>query len=107
MKVRIKKTGEVYNIPEYKKIEVSQCDSLGNPLEFDFDEVEFIPTMFFPFEEKNTILLKPEKTIDWEERRYELVKGIISNIPSPTETDCDIVISIVDSLIKRLKDEKE
>lgn len=42
MKVRIKKTGEIVNAAEYAKITLEQCDSWGNPVEMNLDEVELI-----------------------------------------------------------------
>lgn len=41
-KIRIKKTGEVKIVPEYARIQVEDCDSYGNPLEYNLDEIEII-----------------------------------------------------------------
>ena len=60
MKARIKKTGEIINIAEYAKVELESCDSYGIPIEYGFDEVE--------------ILQDKSDDIDWEQRRFELVK---------------------------------
>lgn len=60
MKARIKKTGEIINIAEYAKVVLESCDSYGDPLELGFDEVEILQD-------------KPDN-IDWEQRRYEIVK---------------------------------
>ena len=42
MKARIKKTGEIINIAEYSKIVLDVCDSYGNPIELNHEEVDFI-----------------------------------------------------------------
>lgn len=33
METRIKKTGEIVNLPSYTTITLEQCDSWGNPIE--------------------------------------------------------------------------
>lgn len=69
MKARVKATGEIINIADYARVTLDRCDSYGNPIELSFDEVE--------------ILQERSDNIDWEQRRYELVKaamqGLISN----------------------------
>lgn len=42
MKARIKKTGEIINLAEYAKIELDVCDSFGNPIELNHEDVEFV-----------------------------------------------------------------
>lgn len=42
MKVRIKKTGEIFEVAEYAKVAMDVCDSYGNPLEYGLDEIEII-----------------------------------------------------------------
>ena len=112
MKVRIIKTGEVYNIPEYARLDVSECDSYGTPLNFGYDEIEIIPDL------SNTILLKHEKTIDWEQRRYELAKeamnGILSNSRWDKVSDIGFfksnvvgnAISYADEIIEKIKNDE-
>ena len=60
MKAKIKATGEIINIDEYAEVELELCDSYGNPIRYGFDEVE--------------ILQDESDDIDWEQRRFELVK---------------------------------
>ena len=42
MKVKLKKTGEVYNIADYATIALDSHDSWGNPIEVKPEDVEFI-----------------------------------------------------------------
>lgn len=42
MKVRIKKTGEIFEVAEYAKVAMDVCDSYGNPLEYGLDEIEIV-----------------------------------------------------------------
>ena len=42
MKVKLKKTGEVYNIADYATIALDNCDSWGNPIEVKPEDVELI-----------------------------------------------------------------
>ena len=71
MKARIKKTGEVVNIADYAKVTLDRCDSWGNPIELGFDEVE--------------ILQEPASDIDWEQRRYEIAKEMVTVIFQETK----------------------
>ena len=64
MKVKIKATGEIINIAEYAKVTTDKCDSYGSPIEFDYDEVEFIQD-------------DTSNNINWEQRRFMLIKSII------------------------------
>lgn len=75
MKVRVKKTGEIKIVCDFARVQVEDCDSYGNPLEYSLDEVEIIqdePT----FQE-----LKTER--DWEQVRINAaiaaMQGMISN----------------------------
>ena len=71
MKARIKKTGEIINIANYAKVTHDQCDSWGNPIELEFDEVE--------------ILQEPTSDIDWEQRRYEISKSVLQGFCANSE----------------------
>lgn len=71
MKARIKKTGEIINIADYAKVTLDQCDSWGNPIELEFDEVE--------------ILQEPTSDIDWEQRRYEISKSVLQGFCANSE----------------------
>lgn len=63
MQVRIKKTGEVINTAEWATVKLDKCDSFGNPIEFGFDDVEFIQNA--------------NMGVDWEQRRYEIAKSVV------------------------------
>lgn len=71
MKARIKKTGEIINIANYAKVTLDQCDSWGNPIELEFDEVE--------------ILQEPTSDIYWEQRRYEISKSVLQGFCANSE----------------------
>lgn len=42
MKARIRKTGEIVKLAEYAKITLDMCDSYGNPIELEPEDVEII-----------------------------------------------------------------
>lgn len=71
MKARIKKTGEIINIANYAKVTLDQCDSWGDPIELEFEEVE--------------ILQEPTSDIDWEQRRYEISKSVLQGFCANSE----------------------
>ncbi len=95
MKARIKKTGEVINIADYARVTLDKCDSWGNPIELGFDEVEIL--------QENT------SDIDWEARRFELVKeylrGIMSdpNIELTIDVLAETSVLVVDAIIAKMK----
>lgn len=98
MKARVKATGEIINIADYARVTLDRCDSYGNPIELSFDEVE--------------ILQERSDNIDWEQRRYELVKAAMQGFCSNPhqqimDADSNMVaewsIDFADSLIKKLK----
>lgn len=96
MKARIKKTGEIINIANYAKITLDQCDSWGNPIELEFDEVE--------------ILQEPTSDIDWEQRRYEIAKEMMKTViltdggvNTGTENLAIWCVGCADALIAELK----
>lgn len=100
MKARVKATREIINIADYARVTLDRCDSYGNPIELSFDEVE--------------ILQERSDNIDWEQRRYELVKAAMQGFCSNPhqqimEADSNMVaewsIGFADSLIKKLKGE--
>jgi hypothetical protein len=59
--------------------------------------------------------VKKKKTIDWEQRRYEIAKDVLANIPAnipanypeSLETKISIAVMRADALIKELKGGKE
>ena len=96
MKARIKKTGEIINIANYAKVTLDQCDSWGNPIELEFDEVE--------------ILQEPTSDIDWEQRRYEIAKEMMKTViltdggaNTGTENLAIWCVGCADALIAELK----
>ena len=98
MKARVKATGEIINIADYARVTLDRCDSYGNPIELSFDEVE--------------ILQERSDNIDWEQRRYELLKAAMQGFCSNPhqqimDADSNMVaewsIGFADSLIKKLK----
>lgn len=98
MKARVRATGEIINIADYARVTLDRCDSYGNPIELSFDEVE--------------ILQERSDNIDWEQRRYELVKAAMQGFCSNPhqqimDADSNMVaewsIGFADSLIKKLK----
>lgn len=98
MKAKIRKTGEIINIAEYAKIELDVCDSYGNPISVRLEDVELIPDV------KEDDFPK----INWEQRRYELAKAIISE--RVASADCirsrylaTTAIEVADELISILK----
>jgi hypothetical protein len=58
-KIRIKKTGEVKIVPEYARIQVEDCDSYGNPLEYSLDEIEIVEDV------SKRLCCKP--SVDWKQ----------------------------------------
>lgn len=97
MKAKIKATGEIINIAEYAEVELESYDSNGDPKEFGFDEVE--------------ILQEKSNDIDWEQRRFELVKTAMLGLMAGHHTiyDADklpsVAINYADALIVELKKE--
>jgi len=106
MKVKIRKTGEIVNIAEYAKITLDICDSNGNPIELNPEEVELIQDV----KEENS------QSPDWEQRRYEIAKEILATshiaqqIGGYSYVEGDEVkdaVGMADLLIKELKKEKQ
>lgn len=98
MKAKIIKTGEIINIAEYAKIELDVCDSYGNPIQLEPDDIELIPDV------KEDAFPK----IDWEQRRYELAKSAMiamigSEKISRGEVAADRIVGIAHNIIEELK----
>lgn len=101
MKVKIKKTGEIINVAEYATVALEKCNSNGDPIELGFDEIELIQ--------------ETSSDIDWEQRRYELVKDFesallsnpeimsISGIQKGAQRILESVFDVADNMILRLK----
>lgn len=79
MKARVKKTGEVLKVADYAVIIMENCDSYGNPLEYKPEEVELI----------DDSPADSAKSIDWEQRRFDLVKAIAQGLCSNCEFEKD------------------
>lgn len=98
MKVRIKETGEILNIADYDKVTVDKCDSYGVPLTFNYEDVEIIT--------EDSI---SNKEIDLEQRRFELVKSILSSIIRKLgyigESTINMIIKQAYFIIQKLKED--
>lgn len=85
MKAKVIKTGEIYNIPDYSRLEVDACDSYGTPLSFGFDEVEIIndtvdgepKTKFGPFDK---VLSRYNTDYKWDASFYYQLVDINGNL---------------------------
>jgi hypothetical protein len=108
MKVKIKATGEIANIADYSTVRLDKCDSYGVPIDYTFDEVEFINE---PTENENGI---SSPNMPSEQRmRYELTKAAMQSIlmrdfykrhPIPIVELSGEAIKIADEIIKQLKE---
>ncbi|WP_195531829.1 hypothetical protein [Bacteroides finegoldii] len=108
MKAKIRKTGEVVDVITYSghtyrsDIDVvSYIDSKGNEC------VDMKMNRFWDFEDVEESYLSTKKSlIDWEERRFELIKEVMKdNLPTSAldkKTFCKYCISIVDEMIIQL-----
>lgn len=102
MKIRIKATGEVVNTADYWRVTTDWVDGWGNPVEFKPDEVDFL-----------TDETPKQDGIDWEQRRYEIAREVLSafvssyssNFKSNPEEPVMCAITFADELIKQLKGE--
>lgn len=97
MKARIKKTGEIINLAEYAKIELDICDSFGDPVELNPEDVELIP-------DNNGDI----STTEWNQVRVQASIGAMQVILGKNNYDTyeDIAVQAVgyaDALIKELK----
>lgn len=98
MKARIIKTGEEITIigisKEWGTTQYYGSDGIYHQRTFKDEELEFIDD--------------PEaQPIDWEQRRYEIAKDVLANIPAncpeSLETKVSIAVMRADALIKELK----
>ncbi|MEL6042420.1 hypothetical protein [Bacteroides faecis] len=108
MKAKIRMTGEVVDIITYSghtyrsDIDVvSYIDSKGNEC------VDMKMNRFWDFEDVEECYLSTRgRIIDWEERRFELIKAAMQgNLPTSAfdkETFCKYCISIADEMITQL-----
>lgn len=115
MKVKIRKTGEVVDVITYSghtyrsDIDVvSYIDSKGNEC------VDMKMNRFWDFEDvEESYLSAKESLIDWEERRFELIKaamqGFCSNtseqiMSADSNATAEWSIGFADALIKKLRE---
>jgi hypothetical protein len=104
MKTKIKKTGEIVDVISYGNNFVSYIDNKGiehlcAPLNYYLDIEQ----------------IKNEKQIDWEQRRYEIAKGIlrgliINNSLMTSNISTSMVkksIKYADEMIKQLKEKQD
>lgn len=91
MKARIKKTGDIVNIEDYSMIFIDRKNEFGDTIHVRPDELEFID------EEKGD-------EIDWEQRRYEIARDILSaRLVHNGYIDTSMAIKNADKLIEELK----
>ena len=97
MKAKIIETGEEINIigisKEWGTAQYYGRDGIYRQRTFRDKEIEILDTA--------------ESTIDWEQRRYEIAKNVMANIPidypASIETKVSIAVMRADALIKELK----
>lgn len=97
MKARIKTTGEIVKLAEYAKITLDMCDSYGNPIELNPEDVEIISD-----DNGST------STIDWNQVRVQASIGAMQVLLGTNNYDTykEIATQAVwcaDALIKELK----
>lgn len=77
LKAKLKNTGEIINISEFCQITLTSCDSWGNPIQVDFNNIDAI------YDEERVIYdnnIPKKDNIDWEQRRYEIAKEMLHAI---------------------------
>lgn len=105
MKVRVKKTGEVFLAMEFARVDVETYDSMGETRSYRLDEIEIIPDE--PSQGN-------DKEVDWEQRRYEIAKDCLANAFPNISKITDVyegkkhtavwqAVDYADELIKQLK----
>jgi len=99
MKAKLKKTGEIVNLAKYATIELDQCNSWGNPVKVNPEDVELIQ----------------EQTEDehWQDVRERAaiaalqgVMDFFGSIDYNCETIARLAVEQADALIKELRKEK-
>jgi hypothetical protein len=102
MKARNRKTGEIIKLAEYAKITLDVCDSYGNPIELNPEDVELIPDI----KEDNSSTIE---TIDWNQVRIQAsisaMQVILGNNNNcyPYEEIAIEAVGHADALVKELK----
>lgn len=97
MKARIRKTGEIVKLAECARITLDMCDSYGNPIELNPEDVELIS-------DDNG----DASTTDWNQVRVQAsigaMKVILSKNKYNTAKDAAAqAVGYADALIKELK----
>lgn len=94
LKARIKATGEIVEVINYSKhshcIEYGGCNSSGEYETKNLDEVELIVD-------------NAPSPIDWEQRKYEMVKFSLHSILQNDYKSLSDVVEVVDRVIQQLK----
>ena len=77
----------------------------------DKEPTEAYITLAEPQSEKEQSQSKQEHKIDWEQRRYEIAKDILSaqhgNYPLTVEEGTDFAVEVADMLIQKLKEKSK
>ena len=117
MKAKIKKTGEIVNLPSYTMITLAQCDSWGNPIEVKPEEIELIQE---PTEDEHwqdvreraaiaamqgtiTILGSSDRTAYTE----VVVEGFRGNMKTFPNEIAEFAVCCADALVEELKKKGE
>lgn len=111
----ILKNGETIKIADYCRLTLDHCDSYGNPIEVDWNEVERIVgdnglPLGFPNPLPSGVLMT--SSVDWEQIRIHAaiaaMQGFASNphnrcVDASTATLAEWSVSAADALIEELK----
>jgi hypothetical protein len=97
MKARIKATGEIVKLAEYAKITLDMCDSYGNPIELEPEDVEIISD-----DNGDT------SATDWNQVRVQTSIGAMQVILGKNNYDtykeiASHAVGYADALVKELK----
>lgn len=99
MKVKIIKTGEIVEVVP-SGIYFGQVEDAYSKRHWSFNEIEIIPNN-----------IKQENIIDWEQRRFELVKAVLQGwVASEDDRQytiqevIDIIFPLADAIIVKLKE---
>lgn len=118
MKAKLK-NGETIRISDRCRITLKHCDSHGNPIEVDWDEVSQIVDdngipLGLPYPLAGSILMTTN--IDWEQTRIQAaiaaIQGFASNphdrcVDANVDTLAQWSVGAADALIEELKKEKK
>lgn len=96
MKARIKKTGEIVNIAEYATIELEMCDSYGDPVCLNPEDIELIQE---PTEDKHWQDVRERTAI----AAMQGVMNFFGSIDYNKETIAKLAVEQADALIEELK----